>query len=188
MEREGGGGLLQIHGEALAYFLACVRREPLLTRDDAVDLAGEVVAMILPRLQELKRPAHYARTVRRNLLIRFLSRERRRRDSLANWGEETAASSMVAEPGCGQLNDEQSVRLACINQVLRREDAFTRLAVTLRHEKDLTYQEIAEIVQLRPATIRMRILRFRKRARTAWLDHRASDRNVRHGRTGSRTN
>lgn len=178
--------VLQIHRESLTYFLACVSREPLLDNQDAVDLAGDTVATILSRYRELNQPVHYARTVRRNLLIRFLSRKRRRMETHRVWEKETLSTRTVAEPAGGTLDDDQWERLSYINRVLGGEDAITRLAVDLRHMKGLTYREIAEVTRLRPATVRMRIQRFRKRARVAWRDRHAADRSVRQCRTISR--
>lgn len=161
-----------IHGEALAYFMGCVGRETLLGREDARDLAADVVAAVLPRLEQLEAPLRYVLTMCRHRLIRFLKRKR----ALSQRVVADVRIPAMADPGPSSeagLEDLELRQLALIRHHLRETDTLTRQIIQLRCDTDLTFCEIAALVHCRPATIRMRVSRFARRVRTSWMERHA---------------
>jgi DNA-directed RNA polymerase specialized sigma24 family protein len=165
-----------IHSEALAYFMGCVARESLLGCEDARDLAADVVAAVLPRLGQLKAPLRYVMTMCRHRLIQFLRRKRAQTHWLVRDGRlSTDVDAFVcADTGLSDewcLGDLELRQLALIRSCLEDADTLTRQVMRLRCETDLTFSEIAALVNYRPATLRMRVTRFAHRVRTAWEAH-----------------
>ncbi|MDA0874260.1 MAG: hypothetical protein O3C45_04270 [Bacteroidetes bacterium] len=160
----------RIHEEALAYFLACVAHEPLLGREDARDLAADVVADFLPRLPEVDAPLRYVRTMCRHRLIGFLSRKRRREKWVTRWDvrEVETVAAPVAE--VSELGDREVRQLALISAHLRQADPLTRQILRWRVETDLSFVQMAFLVAGRPASLRMRTFRFAERVRCAWQE------------------
>lgn len=155
-----------ILAEAQAYFMGCLAREPLLDREDARDLASDVVAAVLPRLDQLDAPLRYVIKMCRHRLIRFLARKRTRVRHGPVIQELALQAAAPAEEA--SFGDTEHRQLALIRRLLGRTDGLTRQVVLLRSETDLTYTEIAELVDRRPASIRMRYLRFSRRVQSAW--------------------
>lgn len=162
-----------IHSEALAYFMGCVGREALLGREDARDLAADVVAAVLPRLEQLEAPLRYVLTMCRHRLIRFLKRKRAmvQRMVADERIPDLADPDHAVESGLGDLEQRQ---LALIRSHMRETDTLTRQVIQLRCDTDLTFGEIATLLQCRPATIRMRVTRFARRVRATWTACRAA--------------
>lgn len=164
-----------IHAEALAYFLGCMSREQLLGREDARDLAADVVAAVLPRLEQIDAPIRYLMSMCRHRLIRYLKKERTRARYRADDQPNEREVARVEEDA--SLDDHEARQLALIRCHLGRVDTLTRQIMELRTETDLTYAEIASLVGCRPATIRMRVLRFSRRVRLAWEQKEGDTRN-----------
>lgn len=158
-----------IHSEALAYFMGCVGREALLGREDARDLAADVVAAVLPRLEHLEAPLRYVLTMCRHRLIHFLKRKRARVQRVVADGSIPAVADPDPSMDVG-LGDLELRQLVHIRSHMRETDTLTRQIIQLRSETDLTFSEIAALVHRRPASIRMRVMRFARRVRASWAE------------------
>lgn len=146
--------------------MGCVAREPLLGREDARDLAADVVAAVLPRMGQLNAPLRYVVTMCRHRLIRFLTGKRTRARLQSALSEAVWPETPPAE--AASFDDSDLRKLALIRSLLSGTDHLTRQVILLRSETDFTYAQIAALVDCRPATIRMRALRFSGRVRDAW--------------------
>ncbi len=106
---------------------------------------------------------------------RWFSRHCRREVSLENEREEQSSSlEMAPDPGRSPFDQAlDSEHRQLIEQALTRINPTFRTAVLLRDIENLSYEEIAEILQLSLGTVKSRILRGREALRRELTQQRA---------------
>ena len=106
---------------------------------------------------------------------RWFSRHCRREVSLENEREEQSSSLELApDPGRSPFDQAlDSEHRQLIEQALTRINPTFRTAVLLRDIENLSYEEIAEILQLSLGTVKSRILRGREALRRELTQQRA---------------
>ncbi len=109
-------------------------------------------------------PVRWLRRVTRNRASSVMRKERR---SVATeeWGEVASSAPEV------ERVVESRERMAVVRDALDRLDEQARLMVVLRETEELSYDEIAEIVELTPSAVKAKLYRSRhavKQALDAW--------------------
>jgi RNA polymerase sigma-70 factor (ECF subfamily) len=136
--------------------------------DAAGDVVQETFLRAWQRLSELKTPAHFATWIcgiARNLAI-----DQRRRGKHSKLAADVGEIDLLAE-GAGQWSENPLEELdrreqhALVAKALDSLDEVTRPIVTLRYYNDLSSKEIAQLLQLSPAAVDMRLSRARQQLR-----------------------
>lgn len=115
----------------------------------------------LPRLQEAGRFGGWLMQIVRNAAIDL---RRRRKPTVAEFPD------VAAETPDPALRSEEQERDAQIQGALMELDETTRMAVTLRYYDGLSAKEIAEILEVSPASVDMRLSRARGQLREKLAD------------------
>ncbi|MBW3623731.1 MAG: RNA polymerase sigma factor [Armatimonadetes bacterium] len=137
--------------------------------DDAEDLAQETVVRILQRLPAFRGEADFGTWVYRIGLNTCLTARRRRRET-ANLREADNTPDPAPGPEATALSREALGRAR--EEINRLRPAY-REAVLLRLAGDLSYEEIAGILQVSVNTVRLRVSRGMNRLRQRlkpWMD------------------
>ena len=172
-----------VHGCALVYFISKSSSEPLLSAQDAQDLASECVFEFSKSWRRVRSVSHYCRRMYKNNLLRFLKKKRR------NLLRECALSSvdidqMGTESVCvypkfefESLSDEDRLRVQFASKELQNAEQIIRELFHYRvFEGAMTYREIAELVDATETSLRMRMARFNRRVRDRYAKERAQHR------------
>lgn len=165
--------IVRLWNDSRRYFRACVAQEPLLSVHDVDDLASDVMVAIIPRLEGLRKPDHYARRMARNRVIREL--KRRRMDPSIGIPDYLRDGPALADvPDTDQDGDDDALSdndhrlLAVAQDLLLGEDETTRVMVASRCSvPESTFHEISQQTGVSSSALRMRMTRFRKRVQSA---------------------
>ncbi len=136
--------------------------------DAAGDVVQETFLRAWQRLNELKTPAHFATWIcgiARNLAID--TRRRSKHSKVAADVGDIATLADTAQQWSPNPLDEVDRReqQALIARALESLDEVMRPIVTLRYYNDLSSKEIAQLLQLSPAAVDMRLSRARQHLR-----------------------
>lgn len=163
--QEGFSRLLQ------AYQARVYRRaySYLRNREDALDVTQDVFLRVLPAIGRF-RPGSplwpWLRRITANLCLNRLRAEAKRPETLAWDGEceELESHLLDADP-------EAAAELAwdrdALDRALEKLPAVQRMVLVLRHEEELTYEEIAEVTRLPLNTVKTHLFRARRALREA---------------------
>jgi RNA polymerase sigma-70 factor (ECF subfamily) len=146
-----------------AAFVSLVERweDPLLQiahrivgrHDEAEEIRQIVLLRILEAPQRLPDPSHFAAWIRRCVVNEAVTRARRR-DLQRRTSEGFAAASEARQALCAAdnaANAEESQRLLL---VMQKVDSETRALLSLRFDENLTFQEIADVLERPVSTIK----------------------------------
>jgi DNA-directed RNA polymerase specialized sigma24 family protein len=161
-----------VHEQAMTYYLSKAGIEPLLTPQDAEDLASECILEFSRCWNRVRSIPHYCRRMYKNNLHRYLKRKRRnlhRESRLASEETDRAVQKAVSCRMCFEFerfSDEDLGRIRFATEELERADEVVR---TLFHYRvlsgSLTYAEIGDVVGATETSLRMRMARFNRRVR-----------------------
>jgi len=141
-----------------------------LTRNasDAEDLVQETCLRAIPKLGSLRADSNlkgWLFTILRNIWLNHL--RQRRVASITELDVDENIADFAADPSESPYSsyvsgfERDSVRAA-----IQRLPAVSREIILLREYEELSYQEIAEILDCRPGTVMSRLARARSRLRT----------------------
>ncbi len=143
--------------------------------EDAQDLSQEAFVKVWRGLQFYKFESSFSTWLYRltsNVCIDFLRQQKRRAACSLNMtdenGEETELEIVDPAPSPEQQvssREDKTQIAAALNQL---EDEF-RLVLTLRVVEDLSYEEIGEMLDLKPGTVKSRIARARTKLKKILL-------------------
>jgi len=162
-----------VHSSAIRYFESKSFSEPLLSIQDAQDLASECIEEFSKAWQRIRSVCHYSRRMFKNNLRRFLKRKRKglRRecalmaDEFEHYGTEFIAVYPSFE--FERLSDEDHRRHRVAESELRDADDIIKEIFHYRIlAGSLTYGEVAEILGATETSLRMRMARFNRKVRT----------------------
>jgi len=171
--------LAWVHACATEYFQAKTGIEPLLTHQDAQDLASECVVEFSKCWTRVRSVSHYCRRMYKNNLRRYLKRRRRllHRESILlqheieHYGREAISCDPVFE--FERYSDEDLRRIRFASREVTNADLPIR---ELFHYRvlagSLTYAEIAESTGATETSLRMRMARFNRRVRREYARSR----------------
>lgn len=145
---DGGPDLGQLEALYRRHHAASVRLAHLLVGDRAraEELAQDAFVRLAPKLAEADNPGGYLRTILVNLC-----RDDRRRDAMAR--------RHPAEPSPDAAPPSLPATTTAVWQALQQLPDRQRDAVALRYYADLPTDEIARLLDARPATVRSLIHR-----------------------------
>lgn len=172
-----------VHGCALIYFISKCSSEPLLSTQDAQDLASECVYEFSKSWRRVRSVSHYCRRMYKNNLLRFLKKKRRnvRRECTLSSVDidqlETEAVSVYPQFEFESLNDEDRLKVKFASEELQNAEEIIRELFHYRvFEGAMTYREISELVDATETSLRMRMARFNRRVRDRYAKERARHR------------
>ena len=146
-------------------------------QEDAKDLAQEAFIKAWRGLQFYKFESSFSTWLYRltsNVCIDFLRQQKRRAtDCLImtdDNGEETELEIVDSAPLPEQQAEARENREQIASALLQLEEEF-RLALTLRVVDELSYEEIAEVLNLKPGTVKSRIARARTKLKIILLQN-----------------
>jgi len=161
-----------VHEQALQYYLAKAGIEPLLTPQDAEDLASECILEFSKCWNRVRSIPHYCRRMYKNNLHRYLKRKRRHLHRESRLVPEEADRSVQRAVSCSmrfefeRFSDEDLGRIRFASNELERADEVVRTLFQYRVlAGSLTYAEIGEYVGATETSLRMRMARFNRRVR-----------------------
>jgi RNA polymerase sigma-70 factor (ECF subfamily) len=143
----------------LAYFI----RRLLVHREESEDVLQEVWLSVVRKLPALEDPAAFRAWIYRIARHRALSRLRRARIELELEGPDAPPELLALEPEDSRAYDD--VDPASLREGLERLSPAHREALTLRFLDDLSYEEIASVIECSVGTVRSRIHYARKALR-----------------------
>lgn len=157
--------LVELH-ERFVYNLAL---RTLGNADDAADIAQETFVrawLALPTFRQEARFRTWLYRIVLNLCINRLPRLRRELNDLTH--DELAD---VPEPACDQLDPPASLEMqeqrACLHREIDRLPEQYRLLVSLRYQHELSYDEIAALLNLPVSSVKTGLFRAKTRLREA---------------------
>lgn len=162
-----------VHSSAIHYFETKSFVEPLLSVQDAQDLASECIEEFSKAWQRVRSVCHYCRRMFKNNLRRFLKRKRKglqrecalMADAFEHYGTEFI--SVYPSFEFERFSDEDHRRRRVAESELRNADDIIK---ELFHYRvlvgSLTYREIADLLGATETSLRMRMARFNRRVRT----------------------
>ena len=156
--------------------------------EDARDLAQEAFVKAWRGLRFYKREAAFSTWLYRltgNVCIDFL-RQKKRRAAMSltvSGDEETQLDIPDPTPTPEEQTISSALRQSVSDAMAQLEDEF-RMVLTLRVVEELSYDEIAEIMDLKVGTVKSRLARAREKLRKILLQNGNDffDRNVKHSR------
>lgn len=139
----------------------------LRNREDALDATQDVFLRLLPAISRFRTGSPlwpWLRRITTNTCLNRLRAEANRPETVP-W--DRAIDEIKTE--AGETNPETAAELAWDRDLLDRALAelppLQRIVVVLRHEEDLTYEQIADITNLPLGTVKTYLFRARKRLR-----------------------
>lgn len=136
-------------------------------REDAADLTQEAFLKAWRGLQFFKAEAAFSTWMYRlttNVCIDFL-RSRKRHDSISLTVEDEEHGEQELDvPDEAPLPEEQvlySAQKEEISRAMAELDEESRMILTLRVVEDLSYEQIADVLDLKPGTVKSRLARAR---------------------------
>ena len=139
----------------------------LRNREDALDATQDVFMRLLPAIDRFRTGSPlwpWLRRITANTCLNRLRDEAKRPETLA-WDD--AARELESKEG--GPNPETAAALAwdrdVLDQALARLPALHRIVVVLRHEEDLTYEQIADVTNLPLGTVKTYLFRARAKLR-----------------------
>ena len=139
----------------------------LRNREDALDATQDVFLRVLPAIGRFRPGAPLWPWLRRITTNTCLNRLRADagRPEMIDW-DRAAPELESSEAGPGP---EKSLELAwdreALDRALAQLPAVYRIVVVLRHEEDLTYEQIADVTKLPLGTVKTYLFRARQRLR-----------------------
>jgi len=140
----------------------------LRNRDDALEVTQDVFLRVLPAISRFRTGSPlwpWLRRITTNICLNRLRAEARRPETLP-W--EHAVEELRSPEAC---DPEAAAELAwdrdALDRALARLPAVQRIAVVLRHEEELAYEEIAEVMKLPLGTVKTHLFRARRALREA---------------------
>ena len=121
----------------------------------AADVTQDVFLKLLDRIRQFRRDAELTTWLYRIVLNTFLDHRRRRRPSLSL--EETEAETAFAAPQERDAERDQIQRL--VRQATAQLSPRLRAPLVLRYSAGLSYEEIAEVLDVSPGTVASRLSR-----------------------------
>lgn len=131
--------------------------------DEAEDLAQEIFLKIFKALDTFDRRANFQAwltSVSRNLCIDHYRSVRKERETMDRSVDASELSPVSHDPGPVAALERRD-RVALLREALAKLPATLRTAVLMRDIQELSYQEIAERLQLPEGTVKSRINRGR---------------------------
>lgn len=131
--------------------------------DEAEDLTQDIFLKVFKSLRTFDRRANFQTwliSVSRNLCIDHYRSVRQERQIIDRGVDPDELSPVAREPGAVAAI-EQHDRVALLRQALAKLPASLRTAVLMRDIQELSYQEIADRLQLPEGTVKSRINRGR---------------------------
>lgn len=187
VERDGGGATLHRDDEIVrlcqqgrqegfsrllqAYQGRVYRRAYsfLRNREDALDATQDVFLKVLPAIGRFRAGSPlwpWLRRITTNICLNRLRAASSRPETL-----EWEAAGDRLEAGRAASDPEAAAELTwdreALDRALAQLPAAQRIVVVLRHEEDLTYEEIAEVTNLPLGTVKTHLFRARKALREA---------------------
>lgn len=139
----------------------------LRNREDALDATQDVFLRVLPAISRFRTGSPlwpWLRKITTNTCLNRLRAAALRPETLA-W-EQAAAELEARESGPGP---ETALELAwdrdLLEQALTELPPIQRMVVVLRHEEDLTYEQIADVTNLPLGTVKTHLFRARQKLR-----------------------
>lgn len=143
----------------------------LRNREDALDATQDVFLRVLPAIKRFRSGSPlwpWLRRITTNTCLNRLRAAASRPEMLA-W-DEAAPELEARDDGPGP---ETAAELAwdrdLVQQALAELPAIQRIVVVLRHEEDLTYEQIADVTQLPLGTVKTHLFRARRKLRERLL-------------------
>jgi len=150
------------------YYHAKVGTERSLTYHDAEELAGEFFVELEQSLPQIRIATRYTRHMLKAKLQRYLKRKRKlqlRETSLPGLAPPVPPPpDDRSQRPWEHWSDTEWYQYQATLQVLQEADETTRTIVEMR-VRDAAYAEIARVVELSEAALRMRVARFYKAVR-----------------------
>lgn len=140
---------------------------------DAEDLAQEAFVKAWRGLRFYKHEAAFSTWLYRltsNVCIDFLRKQKRQNTISLTDEDEQELEIPDAEPMPEELLLHREKQQAVAAAMSRLEEEY-RLALTLRVVDDLTYEQIAEVLDIKVGTVKSRIARARERLRKNLLEN-----------------
>lgn len=143
----------------------------LRNREDALDATQDVFLRVLPAIKRFRSGSPLWPWLRRITTNNCLNRLRAAasRPEMLAW-DEAAPELEARDDGPGP---ETAAELAwdrdLVQQALAELPAIQRIVVVLRHEEDLTYEQIADVTQLPLGTVKTHLFRARRKLRERLL-------------------
>ena len=161
-----------VHAGASDYFSAKAGIEPLLSLQDAEDLASECVVEFSKSWKRVRSVTHYCRRMYKNNLRRYLKRRRgalHRECALEPEAiEQLGCEAVLVRPEFEfeRFTDDDLKRIRFATNELESADEVVRDLFHYRvFAGALTYGEIAEFAGATETSLRMRMARFNRRVR-----------------------
>ncbi|NLW16382.1 MAG: sigma-70 family RNA polymerase sigma factor [Firmicutes bacterium] len=146
-------------------------------REDALDLAQETFLRIYSNLRHFKlgRPFKpWLYRIATNLAIDFLRRRRPTVALDAPIADDESLRLELVEQGPGPAEQHERAELAAyLAQKVAELPPNYRSVILLRHGHDLSYQEIADILQVPVSTVKTRLFRAREALRLKLSEERS---------------
>ena len=166
-DSEAFGALITLH-ERFVYNLAL---RTLGNPQDAQDIAQEAFLRAWSSLGKFRAEARFRTWLYRITLNLCLDRIPRLRRELSDLGDDVTADfplpdSRAADP---LSTLEAADRRKFLHQVIDRLPERHRLLIVLRYQDDLSYEEIASLLNLPLGTVKTGLFRARERLRAALL-------------------
>jgi RNA polymerase sigma-70 factor (ECF subfamily) len=143
----------------------------LRNAEDASDVAQDVFLRVAERLDEYDGQHKFFSWIYRIAVNEALNRLRRER-------REEALDEDAEVPDGGQGDPERQVGDAEVARRIRaallRLSVQDRTVITLRHFSELSYEEIAQVLEIDLKTVKSRLFEARQRLRAALADLRAT--------------
>jgi RNA polymerase sigma-70 factor (ECF subfamily) len=137
------------------------------SRDDALDLTQETFLKAWNAISLFQFDSRFSTWLSRiaaNTCLDFLRKEKRR-PSMASLEADALAVPDGSVDGDPVKALEAKLDRAHLYEALQQLPKEYRMALTLRAMEDLSYEEIGEILEVQPGTVRSRIYRARERMR-----------------------
>lgn len=170
-DREAFGQLVERYQQRVfAQVFRLVRR-----REDVEDLAQEVFVKAFRAIRSYNFRSSFRTWLSRVAVNHCYDFLRRERAAPATFSAATSDRE-DAQPGAlvetleaqGQDPERQAVLRDLVGKLLKRAPADDRVVLVLKEIEGLSVEEIGEILNLRPGTVKVRLFRARKRMLEDW--------------------
>lgn len=144
-------------------------------RDDAEDLAQEAFVKAWRGLRFYKQEAAFSTWLYRltsNVCIDYLRREKRRPTQSLTADDDEKSMIEIPDPAPTPHEQAQTREVRqCVAKAMKQLDEEFHLVLTLRVVDELSYEEIAQITDLKVGTVKSRLARAREKLRKILLQN-----------------
>lgn len=139
----------------------------LRSREDALDATQDVFLRVLPAISRFRQGSPlwpWLRRITTNTCLNRLRAEASRPETVP-WDQAVRELESQASEFDPQVSAELAWDRDALDEALARLPPMQRVVVVLRHEEELTYEQIAEVTGLPLGTVKTYLFRARKTLR-----------------------